>query len=382
MTVPMNRYVRCIPLIVCAALILNGCGSKETKEALQKAESLENQKLYQDANIVLVNALRAREAKIRDASPAPNDRKETDALVQKVQSDPEILKMERAQVSIYLYLDRADLASAVYTDILAGDPGDRVVYDALQNKDARLRAGAARVLALAGKAEAVEALIHAAKDPDQDVRRAAVTAMGSIKDPQTVPALIDALKDSYWFVRSEAANALGWQKDPRAVKPLLDTVADSDATVENSAETSLVLLCAVPKAPADEFAGRLNDSNPKIVTVSAVCLAFMKDSRALPILLKMIGSSDPQTRLHAVKAMGDMGDLSAIPTLHQTLKDADVNVRGWSIIGLGKLKDQTSVADLTAIAANDKETPDIRAAATAAVQHITGQAPAPVTNGQ
>ena len=376
----MNRYLRCTLLVTCAALTLTGCGSRETKEALQKATDLENQKQYQDANDILVNALRAREAKVRGDASGPNDQKEKDALILKVQSDSEILKMERAQISIYLYLDRADLASAVYTDILAGNPGDRVVYDALQSKDVKVRAGAARVLALAGKIDAIPALIQTTKDSDQDVRRAAVTALGSIKDPQTVPPLIDTLKDSYWFVRSEAANALGWQKDLRAIKPLLDTVADSDATVESSTETALLLLCTVPKASADEFVSRLNDPNPKIATISAVCLAVLKDIRATPFLLKLTASPDAQTRLHAVKALGELGDPSAIPTLRQTLKDSDINVRGWSIIGLGKLKDQSSVTDLNAIAANDKEPADIRAAATASVQHITGQAP--VTNSK
>jgi HEAT repeat protein len=380
MEVYMNRFLRCTLLVTCAALTLTGCGSKETKEALKKASELEDQKQYQDANVILVNALRAREAKIRDGAPAPNDQKETDALILKVQSDPEILKMERTQIPIYLYLDRADLASAVYTDVLTGNPGDRVVYDALQSKEAKIRAGAARVLALVGKTDALGPLIQTAKDSDQDVRRAAVAALGSIKDPQAIPPLIDALKDSYWFVRSEAADALGGQKDVRAIKPLLDTVADSDSTVENSAETSLLLLCTVPKAPADEFVNRLDDPNPKISTISAVCLALMKDTRATPTLLKLVNSSDAQTRLHAVKALGELGDPTAIPTLRQTLKDSDTNVRGWSIIGLGKLKDGASVADLNAIAANDKESSDIRAAATAAVQHITGQAPAPVTN--
>jgi HEAT repeat protein len=372
----MNRYLRSILAVTCAALTLTGCGSRETKEALQKAAAMEDQKQYQDANDVLVNALRARETKIRSNAGTPSDRKEADAMLLKVQSDSEILKMERAQIPIYLYLDRADLASAVYTDILAGNPGDRVVYDSLQNKDAKIRAGAARVLALAGKAEAIGALIQTAKDSDQDVRRAAVTALGTIKDPQAVPPLIDALKDSYWFVRSEAANALGWQKDLRGVKPLLDTVADPDITAENSAETALLSLCAVPKASPDEFANRLNDPNPKISTISAVCLALLKDPRALPVLVKLASSSDPKMRLHAVKALGDISDQSAIPTLRQTLKDPDVNVRGWSIIGLGKLKDQASVADLNVIAADNKEPADIRAAATAAVQHVTGQAPA------
>ena len=362
------------------AVVLTGCGSKETRQALDKATALESQKEYPDANEVLVEALQAREEKIRaDAGPPPTDPTDLDALTKKVQSDPEILKLERAQIPLYLHMERADMASAVYSDILAAHPGDTIVYDTLRDSDPLIRTGAVRVLGLAAKPDAIDALVGATKDSDQDVRRAAIAALGSIKDPKTVPPLIDALKDTYWFARSEAANALGLEHDARAVKPLLDTVTDSDSTVSGSAETSLLFLCKEPGATAspDDLAGRLNDPNPKVVLVSAVCLSMLKDSRAVPVLTKLIDSPDQTTRLDAVKGLGESGDPSVIPTLRQTLKDTDVNMRGWSIIGLGKLKDQGSVADLQALASDDTQPETIRAAAAAAVDNITGQTPAP-----
>jgi HEAT repeat protein len=191
--------------------------------------------------------------------------------------------------------------------------------------------------------------------------------------------LIDGLKDSYWFARSEAANALGQEQDGRAVKPLLDIVADPDSTVESSAESALLLLCKEPGAPAspDDLANRLNDPNPKVVLISAVCLALLKDSRAVPVLLKLVASPDLTTRLGAVKGLGESGDPSVIPTLRQTLKDPEVNIRGWSIIELGNLKDQGALTDLQAIAADVTQPSSIRAAATISVGKITGQTPAP-----
>jgi len=279
-------------------------------------------------------------------------------------------------------MERADMASAVYADILTGNPGDSVVYDLLHDNDPLIRTGAVRILGLMAKPEDIDALVGATKDPDKDVRRAAVAALGSIKDPRTVEPLIDALKDSYWFARSEAANALGQEHDGRAVKPLLDTVADPDSTVEGSAETALLLLCQEPGAPAppDDLAGRLNDPNPKVVLISAVCLALLKDSRSVPVLMKLVASNDLTTRLDAVKGLGEAGDPSALPILRQTLKNSDVNMRGWSIIGLGNLKDQDSLADLQALAADETQPATIRAAAQAAVNKITGQtsASAPV----
>jgi len=294
--------------------------------------------------------------------------------------------MERAQIRLYLYLERADMASTVYADIQAGHPGDSVVYDTLHDTDPLIRAGAVRILGLVGKPEAINALAAAAKDPDQDVRRAAVVALGSVKDdPKAVGPLIDALKDSYWFVRSEAANALGQKHDGRAVKPLLDTVSDADATVKTSAENALVLLSKdlvtqgkdVSTAAANEFLSRLNDSNPKVVLVSAVSLAILKDPRCIPTLQTLLDSSDAIARLDAVKGLGETGDPSVIPTLRVTLKSTDINMQGWSIIGLGNLKDQGSLADLQAIASDNAQPSSIRSAAAAAVQKITGQTTAP-----
>ncbi|MCE0498733.1 MAG: HEAT repeat domain-containing protein [Methylacidiphilales bacterium] len=380
----MKSCLRRVALVACAAMILASCGNKETKEALTKAKDLEGQKRYEDANQILVDALRARETEIRADFTSPKDQAEADTQAQKVQSDSEILKLEREQIPIYLHLERPDLASAVYNDILTGHPGDTVVYDTLRDPDPDIRTGAVRILGLAAKPESIDTLIGATHDSDKDVRRAAVAALGSIKDPRSVPPLIDALKDSYWFVRSDAAEALGREQDLRALKPLLANVSDSDNSAETSAENALLLLCGVPGISADEFASRLNDPNPKVVVISTVCLALLHDPRAVPELEKLAASPDTDTRLHAVKALGETGDSSVIPTLQKTLKDTDANVRGWSIIGLAKLKDQGSVTALQAIAADANELPTVRSAASAAVAHITGNetdpnAAAPVT---
>jgi HEAT repeat protein len=374
-----KRFCRFI-FVAGIAVLLTACGNKETKDALDKSTALEAQKQYQDANNILVEALRAREAQIRTAAGNPSDQAAIEALEKRVQGDSEILKMERAQIPLYLHLERADLASAVFADVQKGSPGDTVVVNLLHDKDATIRTGAVRILGLAQNPTAVDALTTATTDEDKDVRRAAVVALGTIKDPRTLPPLIAALKDSYWDVRSEAANALGQKKDGSAVKPLLETVSDADSTVESSAETALLFLSkpmqtsdgqkgAAP-ASADEFASHLNDPNSKIVLISAVCLAIMKDSRCVPVLLKMVSSTDATTRLDAVKGLGETGDPSVIPTLRQTLKDPDVNMRGWSIIGLGALKDTGSLPDLRAIDADPAEPATIKAAVEAAINHI------------
>ena len=377
MTLPMTPCFRRAFFLSCAALALAGCSTRETKQALRKAADLENQQHYEDANNVLIDALKAREIKIRAGTTAPTDAASVAALTKKVQTDSEILKMERAQIPLYLHLQRSDLAAAVYADIVAGNPGDRVLEEQLKDKDAAIRTGALRTLGLKGSADSFNALTEATKDTDGDVRAEAITVLGTVKNPKTVPTLIHALNDSYWFVRSEAADALGRQNDLSAINPLLDTVSDPDTNVQSSADNALIALCSAPGISGNVFASHLNDANPKIVLISAVCLAVLKDPRATPVLIKLAHSTDKETRLHAVKGLGETGDPAVIPTLRETLKDSEVDVKGWSIIGLDKLKDAGSLPALQALAADPSQTPLIRKFAAGAAKNLSPQPVAP-----
>jgi hypothetical protein len=56
-------------------------------------------------------------------------------------------------------------------------------------------------------------------------------------------------------------------------------------------------------------------------------------------------------------------------------------MRGWSIIGLGNLKDQGSLADLRAIEADATQSPMTHAAVEHAINNITGQSDAPPPSG-
>lgn len=379
--------MRCRPsrlLLACTLLLLVGCSTRETKEALSKSKDLAAQKRYEEANIVLIEALRAREAKIRTMTEDPGtDSEKIKELTRKVQSDSEILKMERAQVPLYLHLNEAYQVAAVYADIIAGHPGDTSVADELQDKDAKVRLAVVRALGLIGGDAVIDPLTTAAKDSDQDVRSEAVSSLGQIKAPgddlakakaiaaKVVPVLIASLKDSYWFVRSQAAEGLEREKDPGAIQPLLDTVSDPDDNVEGASENALANLCRLPGVNVEIFASHLEDPNSKVAMISAICLAIMKDKRATPVLIKMAASPDVATRLHAVKGLGETGDPSVIPTLRTTLKDPEVNVRGWSIIGLDNLKDTGSIDALKALAADPAQTPHIREFAAAAANHLS-----------
>jgi HEAT repeat protein len=86
---------------------------------------------------------------------------------------------------------------------------------------------------------AVEKLIAALKDKEENVRKQAVIALGRIKSPKALDPLIAMLKDPDWFTRLTAAAALeqiGDERGREAIKPLLQ---DPDLVVKMRVERIL-----------------------------------------------------------------------------------------------------------------------------------------------
>lgn len=86
---------------------------------------------------------------------------------------------------------------------------------------------------------AVEKLIGALRDKDENVRKSAVLALGRIKSSDAIAPLIDLLGDQDWFTRLTAAAALesiGDERGREAIKPLLK---DPDMVVKMRVERIL-----------------------------------------------------------------------------------------------------------------------------------------------
>jgi HEAT repeat protein len=86
---------------------------------------------------------------------------------------------------------------------------------------------------------AVERLVEALRDKDENVRKQSVIALGRIKATTAIDPLVEMLKDKDWFVRLTAAAALEQIGDERgrdAIKPLLQ---DPDMVVKMRVERIL-----------------------------------------------------------------------------------------------------------------------------------------------
>lgn len=86
---------------------------------------------------------------------------------------------------------------------------------------------------------AVEKLVAAMKDRDENVRKQAVIALGRIKNDKALDPLIEMLQDKDWYVRLTAAAALekiGDERGRQAIKPLMQ---DPDLVVKMRVERIL-----------------------------------------------------------------------------------------------------------------------------------------------
>ena len=166
------------------------------------------------------------------------------------------------------------------------------LIEALGDKDSIVRQVAAEALGEIGDPMAIEPLVKALKSEDGNVY--AAVALAEIGEP-ALDALIKALEDRDENVRRVAAFGLGRTGDKRAIEPLIQALKD---------ESSGVQFCA------------------------AEALARMGDATGIELLTQYLrGANDHIVRFRAAYTLGQIGDERAVKPLKLHLRDPDPNVR-------------------------------------------------------
>jgi len=153
---------------------------------------------------------------------------------------------------------------------------------------------------------------------------------------------IAALLDEDWGIREDAAIALGLSRDPRAVRPLIRALRDTDHAVRTAATAALE---RVGEPAVIELGACLRDPELAVQEAAASVLAKTADARVLDPLISSLLSPDWVVRMHAVKAVGRLGDGKAAGTLVLLLQDKVPAVRDEAVGALKTLA-QASLAPL------------------------------------
>lgn len=232
----------------------------------------------------------------------------------------------------------------------------------LADKEALVRAHAARTLGVAKAAEAIDPLTRLLADKDERVVASAINALGSIASPRAVEALValgNTLLASYRsFDRDKLgvptqqnlllliATALGNIKDDRAL-PFLKAYRFTDNKLGSNPEVEV----AIAKFGETAFFDapptlKLNTEDWKAMAAYAQGLGQLSTERSKSLLMDlMAGKSYGKPDIRAVPAILDA--LSQVKVeglkslLLEQLKNPDVFVRTSSATLLGELGDQS-----------------------------------------
>jgi len=208
-----------------------------------------------------------------------------------------------------------ELAGALTEYVLETDE-QRVVASALDSGAGWNGVQAVRILARAGRPEALPALERMLSSSDEDVRAAAVTILGDVEDERATALLIEALHTGACPPRWASA-----QLDRRRIpKVLLLPLLDDEAPDVRAVATRLLARVDASEAEADEILLRLC-SEPEADVRAAACSALGErgspgaTQRIVPML------RDPVwfVRVRAARALGRLHDVNSAGKIAELL---------------------------------------------------------------
>ncbi len=175
-------------------------------------------------------------------------------------------------------------------------------------------------------------------------RLKAVKSLGRLKTPMAVDPLKEVLLDRSREVRCAVIEALGMINPPGVESILIPQAAD------RSADVRLRVAIALGKCNSEDAINGLFDllRDPKddVAAMAAKALA-RHPSASLARLMRLFGEKSWKMRSRAAMAIARMGR-KPIDALLAGLEDTDPNVRFWSALCLGRLKDKTHTRELLA----------------------------------
>lgn len=246
---------------------------------------------------------------------------------------------------------KAEPAIPFLVSMLEDRSAEEVLLASLHIRKIHVAAQAAGALAYL-KRPAVEPLLAVLKDDRTSAwaRTHAVSALGRISDKRTAAPLIAALKDKDAGVRAAAARGLELMKDKRALKPLIAALKDPDPSVQAAAANTLGRMRSAAEAVKEAvkpLAAALESKDQKVRWAAAGALAAI-GKPAVESLIAALKHDDGTVRMIAAKALTEAREPRAAKGLTAVLKDANLQTREYAAEGL---RHTATTAEMKAIIA-------------------------------
>ena len=176
-----------------------------------------------------------------------------------------------------------------------------LIEDLRSGDDTKAHAAVRKIAAYG--AQAVPQLESLLESPDHDIRWWATWAVSEVRVPEAGGLLLKMLRDPDDSVKECAALALRQQPLKEAVPELIKSLSSSDKTLAHLSAAALV--------------------------------AAGKDA-VLP-LIGVLKNGTQSARLHAVRALAEIGDHRAIPIMMKVMDEDSALLQHWAKEGLERL---------------------------------------------
>ena len=223
------------------------------------------------------------------------------------------------------------------------------LINALKDKNIDIKIVAARYLADSRDNRAVEPLMEMLHDSNDKAKGAALNALGSFDDQRIPDINLKLLDDQSVDVKIAAVSNVARKHDQRAFEPIIKIL---DGEVERSQHNTGLKTAAIVAlgAMGDKRAAPIliRVAEQKEARMAAIeALSLIKSKESVPILTKYLSDESLalETRRHALLAIGEIGDPSALEALEQLFYDKSSSQFGKPIIieTVGKINSEKAV---------------------------------------
>lgn len=159
---------------------------------------------------------------------------------------------------------------------------------------------------------------------------------------KVVPYLLSALEDDMLDVRLAAAHTLAKLKALDAVVPILrHLVLPAQWPIQRVTE----ILFDMGDAVVSHLQDYLDDPDAQDAEKAAAIrtLGMLRATGAVASIIRHLAHPDVEVRVHSTKALGDIGDAQAAPTLQQAMHDPAWEVRAVAASVLGAFRDEAAL---------------------------------------
>jgi len=256
----------------------------------------------------------------------------------------------------------------------------------LSSKDADLRARSVELLGYSRNTEAIPFILKAIDDSEEIVRIQSVLSLSRLAQPND-PVILEKIfkvldKEKSKRVISALVTALGTLSTTEQILKIARFLNDEDERVVANVVESLGKV-GTPQC-LDLVSARLSSRNNRVKANAAMALFSAGHVEVIDMLKPMLLHSDPLMRSSAAFAIGELtllahqdklldlwkkrgkdvnyflGEIQAsVPMLVALLRDPEAIVKRQALIGLGKIKDRSSVLPIIDMIELDKNSKDL-----------------------